>query len=205
MAWTTPKTWVNQDPLNESNFNTYIRDNQAALREQTEDAEGKLAKHHPAYLSPLLVGYAVILPVGTVQVSGTSFQTWHAKCKLTFTPKTDMVLFSVQYEWGFRTGVDDSEVSGGLQKDGSQYGVLLTDSTDTTSLLNSGVLWHRRFIPRLNTQAKHMMQYQAPVVVTRNVETTIAPMIRVERYSGSIYLESVTPMILMALDVGAYE
>ena len=208
MAWTTPKTWVNQDPLNESNFNTFIRDNQAALREQTEDAEGKLAKHHPAYLSPLLVGYAVIFPVGTVRISGTSFQTWHAKCKLTFTPKTDMVLFGVQYQISsvrHNTLSDGTIISLGLQKDGSLYGAAFTDTTATTSQLNEGILYEISVPGGWDENDKVMIQYQVPVVVTRAVETTIAPMIRMQGTSGSLDLKDGTPMILTALDVGAYE
>lgn len=57
MAWTTPKTRAAQDPLNASVMNTHLRDNLNALRTQTNDAETKLGKHHPAYLSPQLVGY----------------------------------------------------------------------------------------------------------------------------------------------------
>ena len=206
MAWTTPKTWINQDPLNESNFNTFIRDNQLALRADTEDAKDKLARSFPAYLSPLLAGYAVILPVGTVRLSGTSFQTWHAKCKLTFTPKTDMVLFSVQYQWEAVGHAGGAFVSAGLQKDGSMYGATFTDTTASTSQLNEGVLWRVRFpAGTLPGGYPKMMQYQAPVVVTRNVETTIAPMIRMEGVSASLDLETTSPMILTALDVGAYE
>lgn len=35
MAWTTPKTWATSDPLNATNLNTYIRDNQNFLHNQT--------------------------------------------------------------------------------------------------------------------------------------------------------------------------
>ena len=35
MAWTTPKTWATSDPLNVTNLNTYIRDNQEYLKGQT--------------------------------------------------------------------------------------------------------------------------------------------------------------------------
>lgn len=36
MAWTNPKTWALNDPLNASNLNTYIRDNQQALKDQLD-------------------------------------------------------------------------------------------------------------------------------------------------------------------------
>ena len=208
MAWTTPKTWANQDPLNESNFNTFIRDNQAALREQTEDAELKVGKMYPTWQSPLMAGYAVIFPVGTVRISGTSFQTWHAKCKLTFTPKTDLVLFGVQYQISsvrHNTLSDGTIISLGLQKDGSLYGATFTDTTAVTSQLNEGVLYEITVSGGWNESDKVMMQYQAPVAVTRNVETTVAPMIRMQGTSGSLDLKDGTPMILTALDVGAYE
>ena len=43
MAWTTPKTWVTGDPVNESNMNTYIRDNQVALKAQVDAADASRA------------------------------------------------------------------------------------------------------------------------------------------------------------------
>ena len=204
MAWTEPKSWVVNDPLTAQSMNTYIRDNQIALRAQAEDAESKLGKTFPAYQSPLLVGYAVILPVGTVRISGTSFQIWHEKCKLTFTPKTDLVLFGVQYQWWPHGHLGGAIISGGLQKDGSLYGATFTDTTDTTSDLNTGVLYQQQYTS-LPSGEENMMMYQAPVVVTRNVETTIAPMVRIEGVSGSIDLRPGAPMFLTALDVGAYE
>ena len=39
MAWTEPRTWASGDPLNESNLNTYIRDNQVALKAQVDAAD----------------------------------------------------------------------------------------------------------------------------------------------------------------------
>ena len=38
MAWTTPKTWARNDPLNADNLNTFIRDNQNYLKSQADAA-----------------------------------------------------------------------------------------------------------------------------------------------------------------------
>lgn len=43
MAWTTPKTWALNDPLNASNLNTYIRDNQQALKNTVDSHESALS------------------------------------------------------------------------------------------------------------------------------------------------------------------
>ena len=43
MAWTTPKTWRDgHDRGNAANLNTYIRDNQLALREQAAGLDGRI-------------------------------------------------------------------------------------------------------------------------------------------------------------------
>ena len=43
MAWTNPKTWATMDPLNASNLNTYIRDNQQALKSRLDTHDGTLS------------------------------------------------------------------------------------------------------------------------------------------------------------------
>ena len=97
MARTNPKTWVNQDPLNESNFNTFIRDNQVALKAQADDSTNKLSGVYPAHQSPLLVGHAVIGINTQVRNISGSWVVWHENCKVTFTPKTNAVLVSAHF------------------------------------------------------------------------------------------------------------
>lgn len=200
MAWTTPKTWVNQDPLNESNFNTYIRDNQIALKAQADDSTNKLAGMHPSHQSPLLVGYAVIGASSQVNnISSTSYVVWHANCKLTFTPKTDMVLFGVQLVIRKDNPGGLHRVNFGLRKGDTNFSLAHTAVVDGSLGSATDIVVHEeedRYVPLL-------IAYQAPVTVTRDVEVTISPTVKVESGSNfSLWPSSV--MILTALDVGAY-
>lgn len=201
MAWTTPKTWVNQDPLNESNFNTYIRDNQAALKAQADDSTAKLGNVHPAYLSPLLVGYAVIGIDASVQVTSTTAVVWHAKCKLTFTPKTDLALVGCQFSFVFNHNDDGTrQFNFGLRKGNTAVSLSHTDSISGT-LGNESDIVFSSFEKRYES---YFTAYQVPVSVTRGVEVTISPTVQVE--SGvQVFLDNPSVMILTALDVGAYE
>lgn len=201
MAWTAPKTWVTGDPLNASNMNTYIRDNQVALKAQTDDAEAKLGKHHPAYLSPLLVGYAVIGINTFISITSTSYVVWHANCKLTFTPKTDLVLFGVQFAFDYSGAGGVRNFSFGLRKDGVNISLSHTAVTGG-SLGNAVDLLKHSTHQDLRNNNPIGISYQAPVSVTRNTEVTISPTVKVQ--SGvTAGLDNV--MILTALDVGAYE
>ncbi len=42
MAWTNPKTWARNDPLNAANLNTYVRDNQEYLKAQADGQASNL-------------------------------------------------------------------------------------------------------------------------------------------------------------------
>lgn len=201
MAWTEPKTWVNQDPLNESNFNTFIRDNQVALKAQADDSTNKLSGVYPAHQSPLLVGYAVIGASSQVSnISSTTYVLWHAKCKLTFTPKTDMVLFGVQCSIRKEGPSGSHIINFGLRKGDTNFSLAHTAVVDgslgsTTDIEQQEV--SNRFQPFL-------IFYQAPVPVTRDTEVTISPTVKME--SGSSFgLFPSSVMVLTALDVGSYE
>ena len=199
MAWTTPKTWVNEDPLNESNFNTYIRDNQAALKAWVDNLLAKQGRSFPAFQSPRLVGEAVIGITSTINISSSSYVTWHDKCKLTFTPKTDRVLFGVQIT------VDHSGHSGvqtarfGLRKGNTNVDLTDTDVTDG-ALSNTDDL---AFYVAGDETRDVSLFYHAPVSVTRAVEVTISPIVKVNR--GTISPRQGSRMLLTAQDVGAYE
>lgn len=67
MAWTAPKTWARNDPLNADNLNTFIRDNQNYLKSQVDAAANvvhrarkvsgsnvSLATNDDVFSSPLL-------------------------------------------------------------------------------------------------------------------------------------------------------
>lgn len=201
MAWTEPRTWATGDPLVASTLNTQIRDNQRALRVQTQDAESKLGKHHPAYLSPLLVGYAVIGIDGSVQVTSTSAVVWHAKCKLTFTPKSDFVLIGAQFSFGFYH--NDPGKRGfvlGFQKDGAAVSLSHTDSISGTLGSESDIA----FEDLNDRNLSYLAAYQAPVSVTRDTEVSFSPTVRVTSGVTAI-LDNPSVMILTALDVGSYE
>lgn len=42
MAWTDPKTWARNDPLNAANLNTFVRDNQAYLKSAADGQAANL-------------------------------------------------------------------------------------------------------------------------------------------------------------------
>ena len=201
MAWTTPKTWVDMDPLNQSNLNTYIRDNQVALRAQTEDAENKLGKTFPAYQSPLLVGYSVIGINSAVEATATVLGAWHEDCKLTFTPRTDLVLVGVQFSMSFSHNDPGSRsFSFGLLK-----GILNVSLQETAVI--GGTLGSSNEIAKHDESARYaakLVAYQAPVPVTRNVEVEIFPTVKVAS-GGTASLVNPSLVILTAMDVGAYE
>ena len=201
MAWTEPKTWVNQDPLNESNFNTYIRDNQIALRADTEDAKTKLGKTFPAFQSALLVGHAVIGINSAVEATATSFGAWHEDCKLAFTPKTDLVLFGVQFSMSFwHNNSGGRFFSFGLLKGSLNVSLQETAVIGGTLGSSRDIAYHSVDV----RSADKLIAYQAPVPVTRNVEVEIWPTVKVQ--SGvTASLENPSLVILTALDVGAYE
>lgn len=203
MAWTTPKTWVNQDPLNESNMNTFVRDNQLALRAQTEDAAAKLADVYPAYQNPRLFR-AVIGINADVSLTSRSLTTWHAKCKLTFTPKTDEVLFGVQLTMYYNYRYSQTrQFAFGLQKGGTNVALthtdVLTGNVGSDTDLAVLILNHR------GANAPFFVHYQVPVAVTRDAEVTISPTVRALQSSVTYGLDNPTVMILTALDVGNYE
>lgn len=200
MAWTAPKTWVTGDPLNASNMNTYIRDNQVALKAQTDAAEAKLGKHHPAYLSPLLVGYAVIGINTVISITSTSYVVWHANCKLTFTPKTDLVLFGVQFTLDYSGAGGVRTFSFGLRKDGVNISLPHTAVVGGSLGNVADLLKHSTHQDLRNDPIG--ISYQAPVSVTRNAEVTIAPTVKVQ---SGVTADLDNVMILTALDVGAYE
>lgn len=200
MAWTTPKTWVNQDPMNESNLNTYIRDNQVALRADTEDAKIKVGKMFPTWQSPQMVGYAVIGIGGVnVTINSNTFVVWHENLKLTFTPKTDLVLFGVHLS--YRTqGAVHKRTNFGLRKGNSNVSLAQTAVLAGALGSNDHIVEQENF----NLGGPQQMSYQAPVSVTRNEEVTIAPTVAVEP-GVSVTLWPTSMMMLTALDVGAYE
>lgn len=55
MAWRTPRTWQTGDPLNKVALDTYIRDQQVALREQANDLETRVAALERAASSPPVI------------------------------------------------------------------------------------------------------------------------------------------------------
>lgn len=197
MAWTTPKTWVTQDPLNATVMNTHLRDNLNALKLQTDDAEAKLAR---SYVNPLL-HRAVIGINQDISITSTSFVVWHAKCKLTFTPKTNLVIFGVHCTWRFTTSNDSPRrYVFGLKKGNADVSLDHTDILDGSLGSTSELAFDS---PERNSYV--LLSYQAPVPVTRDTEVSISPTVKAP--AGGLIATLLNPsvMILTALDVGAYE
>ena len=145
---------------------------------------------------------AVIRIDGAVSVTNPqSLTAWHANCKLTFTPQTDEVLFGVQCTVEFKGGSSLERVFFGLQKGSTDVSIQDTASIsgnlDQTSLIVLDVL---------NRSRNLLVTYQAPVQVTRNVEVSISPTVRVHDNESGFVISLVNPsrMFLTALDVGSY-
>ena len=157
MAWTTPKTWSNLDPLVASEFNTQFRDNLNELRADTEDAKSKLGKTFPAYQSPRC-WRAVIGVENDFVLTQDIWQVLHANCSLTLTPQTDLALVTVQF-----TVADAGVIGLGLQQDGSnvslQETAVISGTAGSTVTLAVATSVNAR---------KLMVSYQCPLPVTRN-------------------------------------
>lgn len=202
MAWTTPKTWTSLDPLVASEFNTQFRDNLNALRADTEDAKSKLGKTFPAYQNPRMFRAIIGINQG-VPITSSTYVIWHAKCKLTFTPKTDEVLFGVQFNMTF-THRDKGTRSFyfGLRKGNSNVSLSHTDVL-AGSVGSASDIVKADFNDR-NTA--FLVSYQVPVSVVRNEEVMISPTVRINSGDSGTTGQLLNPsvMILTALDVGAY-
>ena len=202
MAWTTPKTWSNLDPLVASEFNTQFRDNLNDLDSRVDSNSGKLGR---SYANPLLhravIGINQAVSI-TIPYQSTAVMTWHSKCKLTFTPKTDLALIGVQYsiQLGGANSIRRS-VMFGLRMGSSDI------SLDTTDVVGSALASVSDFAVRsLEGGDFNWIEYRAPVAVTRGTEVTIAPTVNGGGgQSSSLSLRNPSVMILTALDVGAYE
>lgn len=201
MAWTPPRTWVTNDPVTASLMNTQFRDNLNYLKSQSDDAASKLGQTYPAFQNPRLFK-AVIRIDGTVSVTNPqSLTAWHANCKLTFTPQTDEVLFGVQYIAEYHNGGSREVVFFGLQKGSTDVSI-----QDTASI--SGNLDQTSLIAlyRMARDDEVLVSYQAPVQVTRNVEVSISPTVRLKGNESGLVIRLYNPsrMILTALDVGSH-
>lgn len=196
MAWTTPKTWANLDPLIASEFNTQFRDNLNDLDSRVDSINGKLGR---SYDHPLL-HRAVIGINQNVSITSTSLVVWHTSCKLTFTPKTNLVLFGVQYSFSSDAGSDTRRTATfGLRKGSSDVSLDTTDVVGTTLASFSDLA-----IRSIKGGDANLVEYQIPVSVSRDTEVSIFPTAKIGS-SNTLTLRNPSVMILTALDVGAYE
>lgn len=192
MAWTTPKTWVTQDPLNANVMNTHLRDNLNALRAQTEDAQPKVTQMYPIFTGAK-VHRAIYSMATQRERTGTSLAKIDESLSLTFTALSDEVLFSVQFAVDLDAG---QQYSFGVWKGNGAYSLAL-DGGGTTSVFasckghdNIDAVW---------------VHYSALVSVSRGQSVTLYP-----TWGGTGTLQtpptthSTAPMILMAQEVGAF-
>ena len=150
-----------------------------------------------AYQSPRLF-YAVIgVPNVLNMTSSTSFVPVHAMVKLTFTPKTDTVLFCVQMNVNHHNS-GSQKLLFGLRKGNTN--VSLQDTAVISGDLGSTLVMTEVSMGRSDAFA---VVYQAPVSVTRNTEVTISPTVAVLSSNVIPQLRR-KRVILTALDVGSY-
>lgn len=199
MAWTEPKTWVTGDPLIASDYNTHIRDNLNALREQTQDVQPKVNALYPAVYQGARLFKAVIGVPSRVSVTSTSLTPWHTNVKLTFTPQTDEVLVRVQLVVGITARVPEV-VRFGLRKGNSDISV--TDTATTTG--DAGTTSDLVFYGFRDREAVALASYEMFVDVTRDAEVTITPTVRVTDTGRTVFLRETSRVLITALDVGVY-
>ena len=184
MAWTTPKTWSNLDPLVASEFNTQFRDNLNALRAQTEDSESKLDIVYPRLTASRL--HHAFHSMATQRSRGTpnsALAKIDETLKLTFTALTDEVLFTAH----FHVNDDDGVMSFGVWKDSASY------LFDLVGGGTADVVFQRR----------GYVTYTMPVAVSRGQAVTLWPSWAGGTQRG-IRTAAGIPMLLMALEVGAF-
>ena len=201
MAWTTPKTWANLDPLVASEFNTQFRDNLNALKAQTDDAETKMGQVYPTWQNPRMFRAVIGINQG-LSITSSSHVIWHDKCKLTFTPQTDEVLFAAQFALSFNHNDDGRRrFAFGLRMGNAAVSLAQTDIL-SGSVGNTDDIALAAFSGR---NVQHLVSYEAPIPVTCNVEVTIRPTVKNQSSGVTAALLNPSVMILTALDVGAYE
>jgi len=204
MAWTNPKTWVTNDPLIASDYNTQFRDNLNALRAQTQDMQPKVNALYPGVYQTGKLFKAVIGINSAVSLSAPSSLTaWHDKVKLTFTPQTDEVLFSVQLVmrlsnrnagiWVFNFGLRKGSANVSQQDTAVISGDL--GSTEALAIYSTD---HRN--------RPLLIRYDASVPVTRNAENTVSPTVAITGgTSGTqITLNNPSRVVLGAVEIGVY-
>ena len=199
MAWTNPKTWVTNDPLIASDYNTQFRDNLNALRAQTQDMQPKVNALYPGVYQASKLFKAVIGINSTVTLTNPqSLTAWHANCKLTFTPQTDEVLFAVQF---IAYSIHGERFILGLKKGSTDISLQQTAMISGNAGQTSDIVF-RGLPARENT----LITYQTPLPVTRDTEITISPTIRFHDNEPTKSVQLVNPslMILTALEAGVY-
>lgn len=194
MAWTTPKTWVTQDPLNATVMNTHLRDNLNALRAQTEDVQPKVTQMYPIFTGAL-VHRAVHSMTTQRSYSSAALAQVHSSLSLTFTALSDEVLFSVQFAVDLDAG---QQYNFGIWKDSASYSLAL-DGGGTTAVVASYKGHSGASVDAV------WVNYAAPVSVSRGQSVTLYP-----TWGGTGTLQtsptshSSAPMILIAQEIGAF-
>ena len=192
MAWTTPKTWSNLDPLVASEFNTQFRDNLNALRAQSEDVQPKMNQVYPVFTGAKV--HRAVYDMSTNRSTGSqTLVRVDSTLVLTFTPLSDEVLFSVQF--AARLG-EGNNVSCGIWKDNASYSIPFSSGNGSMDVM---FFYEVRPGSNDNPYFEGAVHYMAPVSVTRGQSVSLYP-----SWKGNVRTDSVLPMILMAQEIGAF-
>ena len=199
MAWTTPKTWSNLDPLVASEFNTQFRDNLNELRAQTEDVQPKVTAQQ-AIFTGSTVHRAVYDMSTNRNTSSQSLARIDSTLVLTFTPVSDLVLFTVQFAVRMS---EDRSIKCGVWKNNAAYSLPYTGGGGSADAF----FWwmaDEENVGGVNIGWGGMVHYVVPMPMVRGQVVSLYPS-WASAQGGSINTRSEAPMILTAVDVGAYE
>lgn len=200
MAWTAPKTWVYKDPLNQTNLNTYIRDNQLDLDSRVNAINARTLLHH-----------AFIQVSGPPSSTALSPSSIGADYILTFTPSSDLVIFTAQFVASLVTLNPSSTTLAmhfGVSKGGSDYSL---DYTAPVSAVgnSSNSIAYAELDEALTSNVGNFtlnitLNYSVPVSVVRGTQVSLQPTWWVTDSAAEAELTVDTGMLLMAEEVGDF-
>ena len=135
-------------------------------------------------------------------IQSSSFVVWHANIKLTFTPQTDRVFFTVQLRFKLTNG-GGTDVFFGLKKGDDNVSLPYTGTTGTDAS-NLGGTDELAVLSELGTQDEEYVFYSALLSVTRGAEVTISPTVKIENANDRVSMATNHYAALTAMDVGVY-
>ena len=191
MAWTPPKTWVTNDPLIASDYNTHFRDNLNYLKGRQDDLVSKVGPINTVF-NAAGTHYAVFDMTTQRSTTSGTFARIDSTLGITLTPVSDLVLFTVQFL--VLPDASNMRLGCGVWKDSASYSLNYSGGGGSTNTF---------FVASLDGDTP--VHYTAPVTVARNQQVSLYPSWRRMQGDSLIKTRPFMPMILIVQEVGAYE